>query len=54
MGVPTVAQWFKNLQTPTLYAITYIQNLRKGYNELCRTDTDTQTLKNLWFSKETG
>ena len=29
-------------------------NLQKGYNELlCRTDTDSQTLKNLWFPKET-
>ena len=30
-------------------------NLKKGQTELlCRTDTDTQTLKNLWFPKETG
>ena len=30
-------------------------NLKKGQNELfCRTDTDSQTLKNLWFPKETG
>ena len=29
-------------------------NLIKGHNELlCRTDTDLQTLKNLWFPKET-
>ena len=29
-------------------------NLKKGQNELlCRTDTDSQTLKNLWFPKET-
>ena len=29
-------------------------NLKKGHNELlCRTDTDSQTLKNLWFPKET-
>ena len=27
----------------------------KGRNELlCRTDTDSQTLKNLWFPKERG
>ena len=27
-------------------------NLKKGQNEpLCRTDTDSQTLKNLWFPK---
>ena len=30
-------------------------NLKKGHNELlCRTDTDLQTLNNLWFPKETG
>ena len=30
-------------------------NPKKGQNELlCRTDTDSQTLKNLWFPKETG
>lgn len=29
-------------------------NLKKGHNELlCRTDTDSQTLKNSWFPKET-
>ena len=28
-------------------------NLKKGQTELCRTDTDSQTLKNLWFPKET-
>ena len=29
-------------------------NLKKGQNELlCRTDTDSQTLKNLWFPKKT-
>ena len=29
-------------------------NLKKGHNELlCRTVTDSQTLKNLWFPKET-
>ena len=28
---------------------------KKGHNELlCRADTDSQTLKNLWFPKETG
>ena len=28
---------------------------KKGHNELlCKTDTDSQTLKNLWFPKETG
>ena len=29
-------------------------NLKKGHKELCRTDTDSQTLKNLWFPNETG
>ena len=30
-------------------------NLKKGRDELlCRTDTDSQTLKNLWFPNETG
>ena len=42
-------------QTPASYAITYVWNLKKGYNELLnRTDTDSQTLKNLRFPKETG
>ena len=40
---------------PMSYAITYMWNLKKGYKEfLCRTDTDSQTLKNLWLPKETG
>ena len=29
-------------------------NLKKGHSELCRTDTDSQTLKILWLPKETG
>ena len=30
-------------------------NLKKGHNELlCKTDTDLETLKNLWFPNETG
>ena len=30
-------------------------NLKKGHNELlCRADTDSQTLKNLWFPNKTG
>ena len=37
------------------YAITYMWNLKKGHNKLlCRTVTDVQTLKNLWFPKDTG
>ena len=31
-------------------AITYLWNLKKGHNKLiCRTETDSQTLKNLWL-----
>ena len=42
-------------ETQTSYAITYIQNLKKGHSELiCRTETDLQRLKNLWLPKETG
>ena len=41
-------------ETPTSNAFTDRWNLKKGHNELlCRTDTDSQTLKNLWFPKET-
>ena len=30
-------------------------NLKKGYSEfICRTETDTQTLRNLWIPKGTG
>ena len=30
-------------------------NLKKGQTELlCRTDADSQTLKNLWYLEETG
>ena len=30
-------------------------NIKKGHSELlCRTETDSQTLKNLWFPQETG
>ena len=37
------------------HATTYMWNLRKGHNELlCRANTDSQTLKNLWFPYETG
>ena len=41
-------------ETPTSNSITYIWNLKKGQNELlCRTDTDSKTLKNLRFPNET-
>ena len=37
-------------QTPASYAFTDMWNLKKGQTELlCRTDADSQTLKNLWF-----
>ena len=44
-----------DIETPMSNAITYIWNLKKEHNELlCRTDADSQTLKNLWFPNETG
>ena len=54
------AKWSQSdSETPTSNAITYMWNLKKeiknGHNELlCRTDTDSQTLKNLHFWNETG
>ena len=40
-------------ETPTSNAIISMGNLKKGHNELLfRTDTDSQTLKNLCFPKE--
>ena len=42
-------------ETPTSNTITDMWNLKKGHNELlCRTDSDSQTLRNFWFLKETG
>ena len=42
-------------ETPTSNAFTDMWYLKKGHNELlCRTDTDSQTLKNVWFPNETG
>ena len=42
-------------ETPMSYPITYMRNLKKGHNELlCRADTNSQTLENLWFPKETS
>ena len=43
-------------ETPTSNAFTgmWHVSLEKGHNELlCRTGTDSQTLKNLWFPQET-
>ena len=35
-------------ETQMSHAITYMWNLKKGQNEfLCRTETDSQTLKNM-------
>ena len=33
---------------------TYMWNLKKGRNELCRTDADSQTLKNCGFQRRQG
>ena len=42
-------------ETQMSYAITYMWNLKKGYNELiCRTEADSQSLKSLCLPKETG
>ena len=49
------AKWSQpDIEIPTSNAITYMWNMKKGHNELCRKDTDSQTLKNLWFPKERG
>ena len=40
-------------ETPTSNAFTDMWNLKKGQTKvLCRTDADSQTLKNLWLPKE--
>ena len=48
------AKWSQSdNETPTSNAITHMWNLKKGHNVLlCRTDTDSQTLKILWYPKE--
>ena len=50
------AQWSQSdNQTPTSNAITYMCSLKKGHSELLyRTDTDSQTLKNLQFANGLG
>ena len=50
------AKWsLSDSETPRSYVVTYTWNLKKGYNELiCRTERDSQTLRNLWLPKETG
>ena len=49
------AEWSQSdNETTTSNAFIDMWNLKKGQTELlCRTDADSQTLKNLWFSKET-
>ena len=49
------AEWNQSdNETSASYAVTDMWNLKKGHDELlCRTDTGSQTLKNLWFPKET-
>ena len=39
-------------ETPTSNANTYMCNLKKGHNELlCRTETDSQTLKTYGYQR---
>ena len=40
-------------ETPTSNAFNDMQNLKKGQTEPCRTDTDSQILKNLCSLEET-
>ena len=52
-GPKTPSCWVKIAKTQTV-AITYMWNLKSGYNELtCTIETDSQTLENLWLPKET-
>ena len=45
-----IRQWDSNIKCCYLHVES-----KKGHNELlCRTDTDLQTLKNLWFPNVTG
>ena len=42
-------------ETPTANAITYMWNLKQGHGELvCRTDTDSQTLKTCLQRRQVG
>ena len=56
----SISSWFSPKwsqpynETPTSNAFTDMWNLKKGQTELlCRTDADSQTLKNLWSPEET-
>ena len=49
------AKWSQSdSEALTSNALTSMWNLKNRYNELCRADTDSQTLKNWWFPSETG
>ena len=49
-----VKQSYSESETQKSCAIIYMWNLKK-YNQLiCRTETDSQSLKNLWLSREIG
>ena len=41
-------------ETQRSYAITYMWNLKEGYNDTCRTEANSQTLKNLCLPQDTG
>ena len=48
---------YSDSEMPTSYICyrLHVGSKKKGYNELLRrTETDSQTLKNLWLPKETG
>ena len=61
--MPFAATWM-DLETITLSAASqivkdkhhlYVESKKRDTNELiCRTETDSQTLKNLWLPKGTG
>ena len=36
------------------YFHLHVESKKKGHSVLCKTDTDSQTWKNLWFPNETG
>ena len=51
MGTPEHKNFQTDNETPASNAITYMGNLRKGQNELCRTDTDSHDFEKLMVSK---
>ena len=55
LGILTLSEASYNTERQTSYDINFTWNLKKDTNELIfRTETDLQTLKNLWLPKETG